>query len=83
MNTENYYVIKPTTFNRKKVVLGHQLLLTESQARPLRNGGFVTQDKAAAERIVELIKENEALKTNPPNEAIEEGIGKSKGENNE
>jgi hypothetical protein len=48
MQTEKYYVIKPTTHSRKKVSYGDELALTESQARPLRNGGFVSPDKAAA-----------------------------------
>ena len=62
MTTTTYYVIKTTIHARKKVTLGDQLSLTESQARPLRNGGFVTPDKAAADRIAELVKENESLK---------------------
>ena len=61
MQTENYYVIKPTTHIRKKVTYGDELVLTESQARPLRNGGFVTPDKAAAQRIAELVQENQTL----------------------
>jgi hypothetical protein len=32
--------------------------------RPLRNGGFVSPDKAAAQRIAELVKENETLQAN-------------------
>ncbi len=62
MEKQTYFVIKPTTNNRKKVTYGDELKLTESQARPLRNGGFVTPDKAAADRISELVKENEMLK---------------------
>ena len=61
MQTEKFYVIKPTTHNRKKVTYGDELALTESQARPLRNGGFVSPDKAAAERIAELVQENQTL----------------------
>ncbi len=61
MQTEKYYVIKPTTHSRKKVSYGDELALTESQARPLRNGGFVSPDKAAAQRIAELVKENQTL----------------------
>ena len=61
MQTEKYYVIKPTTHSRKKVSYGDELDLTESQARPLRNGGFVSPDKAAAQRIAELVKENQTL----------------------
>jgi hypothetical protein len=64
MQTEKYYVIKPTTHSRKKVSYGDELALTESQARPLRNGGFVSPDKAAAQRIAELVKENETLQAN-------------------
>jgi len=61
MQTENYYVIKPTTHSRKKVTYGDELALTESQARPLRNGGFITPDKTAAQRIAELVQENQTL----------------------
>ena len=61
--TKKYYVIKPTTHARKKVSVGDVLELTESQARPMRNGGFVTVEKTVAERVVELVKENESLKT--------------------
>ena len=61
--TKKYYVIKPTTHARKKVSVGDVLELTESQARPMRNGGFVTVEKAVAERVIELVKENESLKT--------------------
>ena len=64
MQTEKYYVIKPTTHSRKKVSYGDELDLTESQARPLRNGGFVSPDKAAAKRIAELVKENQTLQAN-------------------
>ena len=64
MQTEKYYVIKPNTHSRKKVSYGDELALTESQARPLRNGGFVSPDKAAAQRIAELVKENETLQAN-------------------
>lgn len=64
MQTEKYYVIKPTTHSRKKVSYGDELALTESQARPLRNGGFVSPDKAAAQRIAELVKENQTLQAN-------------------
>lgn len=63
MDQQTYYVIKPTTHNRKKVSYGDELLLTESQARPLRNSGFISPDKAAAERIGELVREVQALKT--------------------
>ena len=60
--TKKYYVIKPTTHARKKVNVGDELDLSESQARPLRNGGFITVEKSVAELVVELVKENEALK---------------------
>jgi hypothetical protein len=66
--TATYYVIKPTTHSRKKVTLGDQISLTESQARPLCNGGFITPDKAAADRIAELVKENTQLKASKPTE---------------
>lgn len=62
METQTYYVIKPTTHLRKKVTYGDALELTESQARPLRHGGFISPDKAAAERIAELIAENQRLR---------------------
>lgn len=62
-NTKAWYVIKATTLNRRKVRCGEVLSLTESQARPLRSGGFVTDDKAAAERIHALQAENEMLKS--------------------
>ena len=61
--TKKYYVIKPTTHARKKVSVGDVLDLSESQARPMRNGGFVNVEKSVAERVVELVKENETLKT--------------------
>jgi hypothetical protein len=60
--TKKYYVIKPTTRARKKVSVGDVLDLSESQARPLRNGGFITVEKCVAEIVVELVKENELLK---------------------
>ena len=60
--TKKYYVIKPTTHARKKVSVGDVLDLSESQARPLRNGGFITVEKCVAELVVELVKENELLK---------------------
>lgn len=69
MQTEKYYVIKPTTHSRKKVSYGDELALTESQARPLRNGGFVTPDKAAAQRIAELVKENQTLQAKSDQES--------------
>ena len=62
MKTKTYYVIKPPLHNRKKVAYGDVLELTESQARPLRHGGFISPDKAAAIRIGELAVENEKLK---------------------
>lgn len=51
-----YYVIKPTTHAKQKVEVGEVLILTESQARPLRNGGFVTPDQIAAERVRDLLQ---------------------------
>jgi len=69
MQTEKYYVIKPTTHSRKKVSYGDELALTESQARPLRNGGFVSPDKAAAQRIAELVKENQTLQAKSDQES--------------
>ena len=69
MQTEKYYVIKPTTHSRKKVSYGDELALTESQARPLRNGGFVSPDKAAAQRIAELVKENQTLQAKSSQES--------------
>ena len=60
--TKKYYVIKPTTHARKKVSVGDVLDLSESQARPMRNGGFITVQKSVAELVVELVKENESLK---------------------
>ena len=60
--TKKYYVIKPTTHARKKVCVGDVLELSESQARPMRNGGFITVEKSVAELVVELVKENESLK---------------------
>jgi hypothetical protein len=69
--TATYYVIKPTTHARKKVTVGDQLSLTQSQARPLRNGGFITPDKAAADRIAELVKENTELKASQTTESNE------------
>ena len=65
METQNYYVIKPTRFDRKKVDLGEVLSLTESQSRPLRLGGFITPDRAAAERIMKRLKENAMLANKP------------------
>jgi hypothetical protein len=69
MQTEKYYVIKPNTHSRKKVSYGDELALTESQARPLRNGGFVSPDKAAAQRIAELVKENQTLQAKSDQES--------------
>ncbi len=54
METQTYYVIKPTTHNRAKVSYGDSLELTIEQARPLINGGFIGTDKASAIRIGEL-----------------------------
>ena len=79
MTTRTYYVIKPTTHNRKKVTYGDELALTESQARPLRNGGFISPDRAAAERIGELIKENQTLKAEKA-EAVDEAETETKEE---
>lgn len=69
MQTEKYYVIKPTTHSRKKVSYGDELALTESQARPLRNGGFISPDKAAAQRIAELVEENQTLQAKSTQES--------------
>ncbi|MEW8416224.1 MAG: hypothetical protein AB2690_03075 [Candidatus Thiodiazotropha endolucinida] len=54
METQTYYVIKPTTHNKTKVTHGDQLELTGEQARSLINGGFIGTDKASAIRIGEL-----------------------------
>ena len=54
METQTYYVIKPTTHNRTRVSYGDRLELTTEQARPLTSGGFITADKACAIRIGEL-----------------------------
>lgn len=54
METQIYYIIKPTTHNKAKVTYGDSLELTEGQARPLINGGFIGTDKASAIRIGEL-----------------------------
>lgn len=54
METQTYYVIKPTTHNKAKVTHGDRLELTGEQARPLINGGFIGTDKASAIRIGEL-----------------------------
>ena len=62
METKTYYVIKPSVHHRKKVTYGDVLELVESQARPLRHGGFISSDKSAAMRIGELVIENEKLK---------------------
>ena len=70
METLMYYVIQPTRFNRKKIAIGESLTLTESQARPLRNGGFITADKTAAERIAELVQENEVLRVSAKEKEI-------------
>lgn len=59
--TYPYYVIKPTTYQKRKLALGSTVHLTESQARPLRNGGFITPDKHACERIETLVNENALL----------------------
>lgn len=67
-----YYVIKPTTIQHEKVVVGDALALTEAQGRPLVNGGFLTLDRAAATLISELsaklkehTQENTAVKKKP------------------
>lgn len=54
METQTYYVIKPTTYNKTKVTHGDSLVLIGEQARPLINGGFIGTDKASAIRIGEL-----------------------------
>lgn len=54
METSIYYVIKPTTHKKKKAAIGSRLELTEAEARPLRNGGFLTTDVLALNRIAEL-----------------------------
>ncbi|SMG64860.1 conserved hypothetical protein, partial [methanotrophic bacterial endosymbiont of Bathymodiolus sp.] len=63
--------------SRKKVSYGDELALTESQARPLRNGGFVSPDKAAAQRIAELVKENETLQAKSDQETEADTEAKS------
>jgi hypothetical protein len=75
-NTQSYFVIKPTTHNRKKVTYGDELQLTESQARPLRHGGFISPDKSAADRIGELIIENSVLKTKLESESSKDDAPK-------
>ncbi|WNO10556.1 hypothetical protein [Teredinibacter sp. KSP-S5-2] len=57
METSPYYVMKPTTFQKQKVRIGHRLDLTESQARPLIHGGFLTNDVNASRYIAELTHE--------------------------
>jgi hypothetical protein len=81
METQSYFVIKPTTHNRKKVMYGDELQLTESQARPLRHGGFISPDKSAADRIGELVIENTVLKTKLETELSKEISSKAEGEN--
>lgn len=82
-NTQLYFVIKPTTHNRKKVTYGDELQLTESQARPLRHGGFISPDKAAADRIGELVIERSVLKAKLDAELTKDKVTKTgaKGEN--
>jgi hypothetical protein len=46
-------------------------------ARPLRNGGFVSPDKAAAQRIAELVKENETLQAKSDQETEADTEAKS------
>ena len=65
MTTDTYYVMKPMTHRRRKVVPGTALVLTDAQARPLCNGGFITPDQAAAECMAALLAENAALKACP------------------
>ncbi|WNO10444.1 hypothetical protein [Teredinibacter sp. KSP-S5-2] len=57
METSPFYVMKPTTFQKQKVRIGHRLDLTESQARPLIHGGFLTNDVNASRYIAELTHE--------------------------
>ena len=54
---KTYYVIKPTTIASKKVSIGDVVSLSDQQARPLHNGGFVTFDGVAAKRITELLSD--------------------------
>jgi len=58
-----YYVIKPTLHDKVKVSFGDRLDLTEKQAQPLLNGGFIGTHQPSAVRIGELIAENESLKS--------------------
>jgi len=73
--TTKYFVIRATTHARKKVSVGDVLELTESQARPLRNGGFITVEKGVADRVVELVKELDALKAEGKGAKHEKGKG--------
>lgn len=60
---KTYYVIQPTLLKNQPVSVGEALSLTDSQARPLHHGGFITSDKIAATRIQQLILENQNLNT--------------------
>ena len=57
----HYYVIKPTLHNKRKVTYGDVLTLTDKQAQPLLNGGFIGTHQASAQRIGELVAENQRL----------------------
>lgn len=62
MEKTSYYVIKPTMHDKVKVTFGDRLDLTDKQAQPLLNGGFIGTHQPSAMRIGELVAENEALK---------------------
>ncbi len=62
MEKTSYYVIKPTLHDKVKVTFGDRLDLTDKQAQPLLNGGFIGTHQPSAMRIGELVAENEALK---------------------
>lgn len=62
MDKTPYYVIKPTLHNKQKVTFGDRLDLTEKQAQPLLNGGFIGTHQPSSVQIGELTAENERLR---------------------
>ncbi len=53
---KKYTCIRPTVIQQAKITVGDEVELFESQARPLKNGGFITFDEDAAKCIQKLVK---------------------------
>ncbi len=61
MTIKNYTCIKPFPHKHQKITVGDEVLLTDVEARPLKHGGFITFDSAAATLIRLLVKGEEEL----------------------